>query len=99
MKVDEPKLVMINWIAPPSPNPDWEFVEDLEQPLLSHCVSVGWLVWDSDECKGLTPTLAENELEGDKQLLGLLNIPMGAITNFAVLENEGAFLPLKRSTI
>ncbi len=95
MKVDEPKLVMINWLGVTHPEPDWERVEDMEErPLMLHCVTVGWLVWDSEECKGVAPCMAEDELEENKQLKGVMYIPMGAITNFAVLEDEQAFTTL-----
>jgi len=68
-------LVLIKWEDSRQPAPAWTYVRNLSaqyRPVI--CVSVGWLVQDTNECKVLCQNFGDMESE-NAQASGVMVIP------------------------
>ena len=81
------KLVLVEWLDAHSGR-GWQDVAQIEraaEPL--YCRSVGWLVFESKDCKVLVPHVA-GERNGEVMLQGCgdMTIPTSAIVKMKVLK-------------
>jgi hypothetical protein len=84
------RLVSIEWLDSHGSLDGWQILDDKElchEPLKCH--SVGWLLYDGDDCKTIIPHLAgKNNKHIPLQGRGDLTIPTNAILNFSELEEK-----------
>ena len=71
---DTPRLVVIEWLDSRQPSPAWQFIESIEAPTACNCLSVGFLVYESDGVKVLASNLADTDSD-DMQASGTITIP------------------------
>ena len=70
---DNPLLV--EWIDSAQPIAAWMFLDNMPCMEVIECVSVGWLVAETDEVLMLAPNLGNTESEGSAQASGFIRIP------------------------
>ncbi len=78
------KLVLIEWLDSSQPIPGWQWVEDIGQLHALKCQSVGWLVYDSTEVKGIAPNVG-GTCDENQQVSGLMKIPTSCIVKITKL--------------
>jgi hypothetical protein len=73
------KLVIIEWMDSHGALEGWQHIDINETPSPIKCKSVGWLVYDGDDCKKIIPHIAgdDDNLQGRGDLV----IPAQAIVN------------------
>ena len=77
-------LVLVEWEDSAQPLSAWSFLSDMAPPEIVQCVSVGWLVQDTDTVKGLAPNMGDVSSENSMQVSGLIRIPARCIEDGAV---------------
>lgn len=86
---DLPPLVLIEWLDSAQPLPGWRHLDDLPELEAVRCLSVGWLVAESDGVKMLAPNLGDVDSSGNAQASGFMRIPSVAITRqVPLVEND-----------
>jgi hypothetical protein len=76
---------MIEWEDSAQPVPSWVLLSEFEEPSISKCVSVGWLLHDGDDVKALAPNMANIDSAQHVQASGIIRIPSRAVTRVARL--------------
>ena len=80
-------LLLVEWVDSAQPVPGWRHLDDLPELEVLHCVSVGWLVGQTDTVKMLAPNLGDVRSNDNRQASGVIRIPVVAITReVAVVE-------------
>ncbi|MDB4308326.1 hypothetical protein N9919_00150 [Porticoccaceae bacterium] len=82
-KSDNPLLV--EWMDSAQPISAWMFLEKKPRLETIQCVSVGWVVGETDEVLMLAPNLGDIESGGSAQGSGFIRIPKSAVTRRVVL--------------
>lgn len=82
-------LVLIEWRDSAQPTPGWQFLTDYSPSGAISCVSVGYLVHDGDETKGLAQNLGCGASEESMQASGIIHIPACSITRQVALAELG----------
>ena len=72
--------ILVEWIDSAQPISAWMFLEKKPRLETIQCVSVGWLVGESDEVLMLAPNLGDIESGGSGQASGFIRIPKSAVT-------------------
>ena len=83
------KLVLIEWEDSARPVPSWRHLDDLPEPAIITCLSVGWLVHDDEQVKMLAPNVGDIDSEENNQASGIIRIParsVKCITNLTECE-------------
>ena len=80
------KLVLIEWVDSYGCSSSWEKM-DVCEPKLLVCRSVGWLLYDGEECKVVVPHVTVHGVLED-QGCGDMTIPVQAITRIVELEKS-----------
>ena len=80
MTLTKTKLVLIEWVDSYGCSSDWEELDKRTRESLK-CRSVGWLVYDGEDCKTIVPHLCEMKNQG----CGDMTIPTVAIKSVTVL--------------
>ena len=83
---NDARLVLVEWVDSRSPASHWEPLRDAAEGEVCECVSVGFLVKDSDEIKILVPNMADVEDETSLQASGAITIPSCAVRRIVDLE-------------
>lgn len=78
-KQEECQLVMIEWEDSTQPQGRWQWLSGVETPKIVRCLSVGFMIRDTDEVKTLAPNLGNVDCDGDVQASGLISIPTRAV--------------------
>lgn len=73
------KLVLIEWLDSKGITAEWEHLDELESLEPSRCVSVGFLMEETEQYKTIVQSTNE------AQVLGRLTIPCGAIQELVEL--------------
>ncbi len=76
----ESPLLLVEWVDSAQPLPSWRHLDDLPPLEILECVSVGWLVGQTDKVKMLAPNLGDVRSDGNRQASGFIRIPVAAIT-------------------
>lgn len=87
-----PSLVMIEWEDSAQAAPQWQWLSDFSAPAMARCLSVGFLVKDTEEEKSLAISLANAGDIDSAQIAGIITIPARCITRIERLTSS--FLPL-----
>ncbi len=86
MEIDEkPKLMLIEWVDSTQPVPGWHFLDQAPEMEIVRCLSVGWLVGETDSVKMLAPNLGNLDSGGNAQASGFIRIPTQAVTREVTL--------------
>ena len=85
----ENKLAIIEWVDSYSVYEGWDFIKELSDPKIVKCLSVGWILKETEDCILLMPHISDTN---DKETLGAgrggLTIPKISITNRKEIEYE-----------
>lgn len=81
----EVPLVLIEWRDSAQPTPGWQYLADYSPNEAIFCASVGYLVYDGAETKGLAQNLGCGNSEESMQASGIIHIPACSITRQIVL--------------
>ncbi len=72
--------ILVEWIDSAQPISAWMFLENKPSLEIIQCVSVGWLVGETDDVLMLAPNLGDIESGGSGQASGFIRIPKSAVT-------------------
>ena len=87
-----PKLVLIEWMDSFGCSSQWQQIEDCK-PQALRCKSVGWLIYDGDDCKLVVPHISDPEHESARmQGCGDMTIPTKAVISIQELQAHDAGL-------
>ena len=71
-------LVLVEWLDSFGCSSNWQSIEDLKpNPIV--CRSVGWLIYDGDDCKVILPHITDSQKNIEKQGCGDMTIPSKCI--------------------
>ncbi len=79
------KLVLIEWVDSFGCSPSWTELSEVK-PKPMRCRSVGWLIYDGDDCKVIVPHVSEDHDRAERQGCGDMTIPNQAILKMQVLQ-------------
>ena len=74
-----PKLVIVEWLDSSSPIPEWRHLDNPPAARVILCLSVGWLLHDSDGVLMLAPNLGDINDQINAQASGFMPIPQSSI--------------------
>jgi hypothetical protein len=77
-------LVMIEWVDSAQPISSWQWIDEMPEPSLTICRSVGWLVYDGEDVKSVAPNLSVSD--DNAQVSGVIRIPTRCIIRIAQLD-------------
>lgn len=80
------KLVLIEWEDSRQPEPAWTRLSEFYPPPVARCVSVGWMIYDGEDTKMLTPNMADIKNENNIQGSGIIQIPTSCVTRVVRIE-------------
>jgi hypothetical protein len=72
-------LVVVEWEDSAQPISAWQWVDDYREPEILKCLSVGYLITETDTAIALAPNLGDVTRE-KAQACGIIRIPQRAIT-------------------
>jgi hypothetical protein len=72
--------ILVEWADSAQPISAWMFLENKPSLEIIQCVSVGWVVGETDEVLMLAPNLGDIESGGSAQASGFIRIPKSAVT-------------------
>jgi len=72
--------ILVEWTDSAQPISAWMFLENKPSLEIIQCVSVGWVVGETDEVLMLAPNLGDIESGGSGQASGFIRIPKSAVT-------------------
>ena len=67
------KIVLIKWEDSRVPRNNWEWITEDLAPKCTSCISVGFIVSESDNAILLSPSLGHEE-DGDRQMIGAITL-------------------------
>ena len=75
------RLVLVEWLDSYGCSTRWAEIDEDAKPKALTCSSVGWLLYDGDDCKVIVPHLSCPEPDQDvsRQGCGDMTIPTAAI--------------------
>ncbi len=80
------RLVYVEWFDSYGCSPSWTEIKDIK-PSPMVCRSVGWLLYDGDECKVVVPHMMPDDHDhAEPQGCGDMTIPVVAIKRVVDLE-------------
>jgi len=82
-------LVLIEWRDSAQPTAQWQYLSEYSPSEAISCASVGYLVYDGAETKGLAQNLGCGDSEKSMQASGIIHIPACSITRQVVLAEHG----------
>ncbi|MDA9090917.1 hypothetical protein N9J84_02300 [Porticoccaceae bacterium] len=80
--------ILVEWIDSAQPISAWMFLENKPSLEIIQCVSVGWVVGETDEVLMLAPNLGDIESGGAAQGSGFIRIPKSAVTRRVVMVED-----------
>ena len=72
--------ILVEWADSAQPISAWMFLKNKPRLEIIQCVSVGWLVGETDAVLMLAPNLGDIESGGSGQASGFIRIPKSAVT-------------------
>lgn len=78
------RLVLVEWEDSARPIPAWQWVEDYKLPETVTCISVGYMIAETDKAIALAPNLGDIT-QAKAQACGIIRIPRRAIVRSWVL--------------
>ena len=83
------RLVLIEWRDSWGCSSSWQSIEECK-PDAMVCRSVGWLLYDGDDCKVVVPHLSDERAQVPRQGCGDMTIPTCAIVKMTDLADHAA---------
>ena len=80
--------ILVEWIDSAQPVAAWMFLDNMPRMEVIECVSVGWLVAETDKVLMLAPNLGDVESEGSAQGSGFIRIAKSTVTRRVVLVED-----------
>lgn len=80
-----PKLLMIEWLDSIQPTSHWEPLGEYKHFEVFKCISVGFLVFDGSETKGIAQNMADPDDSKNTQISGVTHIPTCSIVKITDL--------------
>ncbi|MDB4000837.1 hypothetical protein N9451_00050 [bacterium] len=77
--------ILVEWIDSAQPISAWMFLKNKPSLEIIQCVSVGWVVGETDVVLMLAPNLGDIESGGSGQASGFIRIPKSAVTRRVVM--------------
>jgi hypothetical protein len=71
-------LVLVEWEDSARPIPSWQWIEDYEMPSTISCLSVGYLIAETEKAIALAPNLGDIA-QPKAQACGIIRIPRRSI--------------------
>jgi hypothetical protein len=87
--MERPPLMLVEWLDSAQPVSGWHFLESPPELEIVECVSVGWLVGQTEQVVMLAPNIGASE-SGDAQASGFIRIPRMAVTRMVEMEEVAA---------
>lgn len=81
-------LVLLEWEDSIQPRPSWMYISDFDNPYVTKCISVGWLIDDGEDTKSLAPNLGNPDNQEVAQASGIISIPTRCVTRLVKLKEE-----------
>ena len=81
----KPRLVLVEWEDSAQPLPAWRHIADAPALEVVECVSVGWVVAESERVLMLAPNLGDVASEESGQASGFIRIPRSCISRMVEL--------------
>ena len=81
------KLVLIEWQDSLGCSANWQKLDGVEPPKPLLCQSVGWLLYDGDDCKVVVPHVTRDHASAPRQGCGDMTIPTKCITKLKTLKS------------
>jgi hypothetical protein len=78
------QLVLVEWEDSARPIPSWEWIYNYQVPETVVCVSVGYLIADTDRAIALAPNIGDLGRE-QLQASGILRVPRSAVRRLVEL--------------
>lgn len=74
----KPPLVLIEWEDSAQPVANWQYLDDIGEPEVVRCQSVGFLIYDGEDVRALAPNIGDPGTE-HAQASGVIRIPVRSI--------------------
>jgi hypothetical protein len=78
------RLVIVEWEDSAQPVSDWQWVETYQLPQIVRCVSVGYLIAETEQAIAIAPNIGDLGHERI-QASGIIRIPRSAVSRIANL--------------
>lgn len=78
------QIVVVEWEDSARPIPAWQWVDDYEVPQVIRCISVGYLIAETDQALALAPNLGDVGRER-VQACGIIRLPRSAVRKISRL--------------
>lgn len=88
------ELVMIEWEDSAQPVSSWRYLTDAPPLEIIQCVSVGWVIGNSERVIMLTPNIGDYESGEGAQGTGFIRIPKSSITRIVGLQETTSSVSL-----
>ena len=72
------KLVRVVWEDSARPISSWQWIDEYEVPAIVECISVGYLISETENAVALAPNLGDTSRER-LQASGIIRIPRSAV--------------------
>ena len=90
--MDKPRVVLVEWEDSAQALPKWQWLDDIEEPSIVRCQSVGWLVHEDGRELRLAVSLGGNDAE--YQAAGIIAIPARSVLKVEPLINASSPSPI-----
>ena len=81
------RLVRVDWEDSSQPVPAWQWVDDYVAPAIIRCVSVGYLIAETDQAIAVAPNIGDVGCERI-QASGIIRIPRSAVSKIVTLHGR-----------
>jgi hypothetical protein len=78
------RLIVVEWEDSQRPLPSWQWLDEYQIPDAVRCVSVGFLIAETEGALAIAPNLGDVE-QDRAQGCGIIRIPMSAVRRLADL--------------
>ena len=78
-------LVLVEWEDSARPSPIWQHIDELPEPEVIACESVGWIISKDKKILRLAPNMGDLLSESNAQCSGVINIPMCSVQVIKIL--------------
>jgi hypothetical protein len=83
------KLELVSWVDSRQSEGSWRFIEDVPEPCVVVCQTVGWVVRESDVAIMIAQSIGDCDSDSDEyQCAGIKQIPNCCITSREVLRDK-----------
>jgi len=84
-------LVWIEWEDSGQAIPQWQWLDNLEAPTATKCITVGFLVLDDEQVKAVAVSLGDGNDPETAQVSGVVTIPSRCIVQMERLSSPASY--------